>query len=222
MRAVLASIDSPSASWPRGWQKHRRIEKTSLAPASITAGTAAAGISAIRNCAKLKTRGRTLYAPNQTTKAMRIQLTDMEWVAARIIGVTRRSINRARQTIDRQMGKQDPIEIEVDGVAAEFALHRYLNRYPTDVFITTPRAGSADLDRIDIKSTRHFNGRLLATTKENNDVDVYVLAVIEPPYVELRGWTYASDLRAEENLIDLGHGVGYGMNQAHPKFRRLS
>jgi hypothetical protein len=151
-----------------------------------------------------------------------IELTQMEWLAARIIGTTRREVNRASGVIDRQLGKQDPIEIEVDGIAAEMAMHRMLNRYPVDVFDVRPRSGSADLDRVDVKSTRLPYGRLLATVKDNEDVDVYVLAVIRPPFIEMRGWAYAHELKRDENLTNLGHGPTYAMEQSHPSFRRFS
>lgn len=153
---------------------------------------------------------------------MKVLLSDMEWLACRAIGTSRGIANRALGVTDRlRSGKYAP-DIEADGVAAELALHKHFGAYPVGVFDITPRSGSSDFMNVDVKSTRHLTGKLIATLKENKDVDVYILAIIDPPYVDLCGWTYASDLRTEENIVDLGYGPTYCMDRNNERFRKLT
>jgi hypothetical protein len=44
-------------------------------------------------------------------------------------------------------------------------------------------------------------------------LDMYVLAIVEEPFVFVAGYAFKDELRKESNLIDLGHGKGYGLNQ---------
>lgn len=67
--------------------------------------------------------------------------------------------------------------------------------------------------KIDVKTTRHRNGRLLSTLKKNDDVDIYVLAIIDKNHVIFPGYALKEELFREENKIELGHGIGYGMTQ---------
>jgi hypothetical protein len=67
--------------------------------------------------------------------------------------------------------------------------------------------------RVDIKSTRHRQGRLLCTTKVNPDVDIYALAIITDQGVEFPGYATKDQLIQEKNLTDLGYGKGYALTQ---------
>ena len=67
--------------------------------------------------------------------------------------------------------------------------------------------------RIDIKSTRHKTGRLLATKKINPDIDIFVLAIIDEDKVSFVGYATAAELYDPSNLTDLGHGEGYAIEQ---------
>jgi ABC-type dipeptide/oligopeptide/nickel transport system ATPase component len=67
--------------------------------------------------------------------------------------------------------------------------------------------------RIDVKSTRYKDGRLLATLKDNPDVDLYVLAIVDGGTVTFPGYATKSQLCREENVQDLGRGSGYVMTQ---------
>ena len=82
----------------------------------------------------------------------------------------------------------------------------------------SPRSGSADAvvkdKKVDIKTTRHRSGRLLATLKANPDVDIYVLAIIDEGKVVFPGYALKSELIQDANLKDLGHGKGYAMEQS--------
>jgi hypothetical protein len=58
-----------------------------------------------------------------------------------------------------------------------------------------------------------MDGNLLATLKVNDDVDIYVLAVVQYNIVHLIGWAKKQDLIKPENIKDLGHGKGYFLSR---------
>ena len=150
---------------------------------------------------------------------MLVELTDSEYSVAVMLAIARRSAARGNGVVDMQIGKQDPYEIELDGLMAEIAFAKQFNYYPD--LTVGPRNGGEDFrlrsgKTVDIKATRHKNGRLLATLKkESSPCDLYVLAIIEPvKSVNLIGYIASDDLFKQSNLIDLGHGTGYGVTQA--------
>jgi hypothetical protein len=68
-------------------------------------------------------------------------------------------------------------------------------------------------NRYDIKSSKHQKARLLSTLKVNPDVDVYVLCIVDSTSLDFKGWAWKEDLIKPENLINLGHGEGYALDQ---------
>jgi hypothetical protein len=147
-----------------------------------------------------------------------VKLSDSELAVATMVALARRSSARGGNVHDAQVGKQDPFDIDLDGMLAEMAFAKQFNYYPE--FTVGPRSGGADFvgrlgQTIDVKATRHKNGRLLATTKKNLDpCDVYVLAIVlSNREIDLVGYANKEDLFIEKNLINLGHGTGYGMSQ---------
>ena len=149
---------------------------------------------------------------------MLVELTDSEYSVAVMLAIARRSAARGNGVVDMQIGKQDPYEIELDGLMAEIAFAKQFNYYPD--LTVGPRNGGEDFrlrdgKTVDIKATRHKNGRLLATLKkESSPCDLYVLAIVEPPRkINLVGYIDCDKLFQDKNLIDLGHGTGYGVTQ---------
>ena len=67
--------------------------------------------------------------------------------------------------------------------------------------------------RYDVKASKHKGARLLSTLKVNPDVDVYVLCVVDGNSLDFKGWAWKKDLIKDENKKDLGHGVGYALDQ---------
>lgn len=143
---------------------------------------------------------------------MRVNLTRPELFTCRMLGMMRRTAANGK-VIDKQMGKQDPWGIDMDGVIAEFCVAKALNVCP-DLTIEV-RSGGVDLIShsgltIDVKSTRDKHGNLLLTLKKINDpCDVYVLAVIDNTGCTIVGWAKQEDIFKEENIKDKGHGKGY-------------
>jgi len=120
---------------------------------------------------------------------------------------------------DRKMGNQSGHQIDEDGVIGEFAFCRHYNIF-FDLGVS-PRSGSFDCilkgKRVDIKTTRYKTGKLLATTKVNPDVDIYVLAILDGYDITFAGWVEKEELISDKNLKDLGRGLGYSLEQSELK-----
>jgi len=133
-----------------------------------------------------------------------------------MLGRMRSLIARSSGVKDAKIGDQDGAEADVLGMMAEYAFAKHFNTFP-DLGLT-PRSGSADgvykNFRYDIKSTKYKTGKLLSTTKVNNDVDIYVLAIIKDNEITFPGFAMKDDLIKQENLKDLGHGKGYSLEQS--------
>lgn len=157
---------------------------------------------------------------------MRVDLTGAELHICRILGVMRRSTAKGK-VVDRQMGKQSPWEIDMDGMIGEYCVAKAFNLCP-DLTVSV-RHGGKDLETfngrsIDVKSTQYKNGRLLCTlTKEQEPCDIYVLAIVDDSGATIAGWAKKEDIFKEENIEDLGHGEGYALSQEklNKNFERL-
>ena len=144
-----------------------------------------------------------------------------EWIAfAQYLAKKRYFNNRIEGLIDMKIGKQSTWQTDYYGICAEIAFCKLCNLFP-DAEIR-PQAGTWDCSlpeghKVDVKSTVYPNGRLLATLKKRagtSDELIYVLMIGEPPKFRFAGWAWAGELLREENIINLGHGPGYGMEQA--------
>ena len=146
----------------------------------------------------------------------RIDLTDAELHICRILGVMRRS-EAMHKVVNQQVGKDDTWTIDIDGVVAEYCVAKLLNLCP-DLTVSV-RSGGADLvsktgKTIDVKSTRHKNGRLLATQKKSDTpCDIYILVIVDDKGGDVMGWVSKEEIFIDDNLVDLGHGVGYAVQQ---------
>tara|TARA_R110000764_G_scaffold223444_1_gene312303 strand:+ start:216 stop:680 length:465 start_codon:yes stop_codon:yes gene_type:complete len=144
-----------------------------------------------------------------------VVLRDDEVALSQMIGRNRSLIARAARVKDAKIGGQDGAEADVMGFMAEYAFAKIFNVFP-DIGLS-PRSGSSDGElkgfNYDIKATSYKTGRLLCTTKNNPDVDIYVLAIVDSPKVTIIGYAKKEDLIKEENLVDLGRGKGYALTQ---------
>lgn len=144
-----------------------------------------------------------------------VELTEGELATIQILSNIRTIVARSNKVRDAKMSNINGADIDFDGMIGEYA---YCKKHNLFLDITaSPRSGSYDClhksKRVDVKSTRHQNGRLLCTLKDNDDVDVYVLAIISGNMVSFPGWIYKHELRQDKNIIDLGYGKGYGVTQ---------
>ena len=146
---------------------------------------------------------------------MIVKLEPDEVLICEQLGRMRSIIARSSGVKDAKVGTHDGSEADVMGMKAEYAFAKQFNTFP-DLGLT-PRSGSADGKlkgyAYDIKSTTYKTGRLLATKKENPDVDMYVLCVVDNSEVDIKGYTMKKDLIQPSNLKNLGHGEGYCMEQ---------
>lgn len=150
---------------------------------------------------------------------IKVNLTQAEIAVCKVLGNLRSIAARSASVKDVQMGSNNPMDIDEDGVIGEYAFCKYWNIFfdPS----ASPRSGSADctLDghRFDIKATRYKTGRLMATLKPNPDVDFYALAIIDGDDVIFPGFVSNAELRQDKNIKNLGHGDGYVMEQSELK-----
>lgn len=137
----------------------------------------------------------------------KITLTNGEMMACRLIGNMRTMSNRAFNVSDTQVGKQEAWETDEWGVAGEYAFCKMHNIF-FDCSMT-PRSGSYDCVykdwRVDVKTTILPHGQLIAQTKINRDVDVFVLAILDGNEVTFPGFCTAADFYQEENITTLGN-----------------
>ena len=125
-------------------------------------------------------------------------------------------IARGNGVRDAKMGDHDGAEADVMGMMAEYGFAKKMNVFP-DLGLT-PGSGSADGvmtsgKRYDIKASKHKTARLLSTLKVNPDVDVYVLCVVDGSTLDFKGWAWKDELIQEDNKTNLGHGLGYALEQ---------
>ena len=110
-----------------------------------------------------------------------VELTDSEIAVCRVIGNMRTIDSRATCLGDQKIGPQSGVNLDEDGVMAEYAFCKHWNIHmELDI---KPRAGTYDCllknKRIDIKSTRIKTGHLAVKLAKNEDVDIFVLAIID-------------------------------------------
>jgi hypothetical protein len=134
-----------------------------------------------------------------------------EWLAK-----NRYASNRNGGVSDKKIGPQSCEETDLEGICGEFAFCKAINLYP-DMSIS-PRKGGDDVlldgKKIDIKTTKYKSGKLLARrSKSETPSDVYVLIVGQRPDYNIVGWCSSADLIQDKNLIDLGYGKTYGLEQ---------
>jgi len=152
---------------------------------------------------------------------MIVSMTPSEASIALTLAVMRNTTARQNNVADKQMGKQNPIEIDRDGILAEMAFGKQFNLYP-DLSVY-PRKGGADLVthaglKLDIKATRYKSGRLLIhIDKPVEEVDIYVLGIVDGDTVDFVGYIKSADAIQPQNLNDLGHGSGYVIEQKNLK-----
>lgn len=146
---------------------------------------------------------------------MEITLNEMEQALARAIAEMR--IQSAADAGQRDANQSDlPSEvIDLEGAASEVAFCKLFNLYPD----TQPGAKAVDAYThlgiaIDVKSTHHPKGRLLAVRwKRPKDVELFVLMIGKFPTYRCVGFLPSADLLRNDRLVDLGRGPVYAANQ---------
>lgn len=158
-----------------------------------------------------------MTSTSDMTERTTIELDASEMAVVQMLAAMRHGMNRGQSVVNSRVGPQSDYQTDLDGLIAEFAFCRWKNVWP-DMSIA-PRSGGADCvvdgKTIDVKATRRAEGRLLAvTTKNVQQADIYVLAIVRDNSVTFAGWAFANELIKPENIINLGHGPTYALDQS--------
>ena len=103
-----------------------------------------------------------------------------------------------------------------EGFMAELAFAKYHNIYPELRLLGNGCDGVYKECRYDIKATHYANGHLVCKKKTTNDVDIYVMAVVdvETKTVDFTGFARYNQLRQEMYLHkEGGYAEAYWMPQ---------
>ncbi len=150
---------------------------------------------------------------------MIVTLNEVEQKLAKLVGAKRHQQNLTNGT--NSSAKSDP-DNDINGFAGEIAVARVINSYPD--FSIGPHRRGYDLKmrgkkgqdvRIDVKTTRHQAGYLIAKKwRKVDDCDMYVLVSGTMPRYEIQGWVWSVELINPSNISDNGYGEHYHMERS--------
>lgn len=134
----------------------------------------------------------------------KIHLSDLEVELAKMVAKERTAISRKDGVKNQKISEDDDFEIEFVGFCGELAVAKAMNVFP-DLSIRS-RSGGFDLtsaagNRVEVKTTRHNKGSLVARLKTRaSDSDHFVLVTGSPPNMVLRGHIPTKDFIKEVNI----------------------
>ena len=160
----------------------------------------------------MSTRQRIQDRPELVRNTL-IYLEDTEIKLYTDIGQARYNNNRKKSVKDTaaKRDKNDPYKFDILGVAGELALYKIIGEYPNGVMDIGIRSMERGTDKgdllidgltVDVKTTDHVNGRLLAVSNKCLGViDLFALVIkISDDYFILRGFYPCHLLIKEENF----------------------
>ena len=147
-------------------------------------------------------------------QTMIVTLNEVEQTLAKTVGSKRNQQNLTNGTNSSAVANPDN---DINGFAGEIAVARVINAYPD--FSIGPHRRGFDLKmrgndgkdvRIDVKTTRHQDGYLIAKKwRKADDCDMYVLVS-----GKMQGWVWSAELVNPSNLSDNGYGEHYHMERS--------
>ena len=157
-----------------------------------------------------------MTSPTLILNTMQISLDLHEQKIVRNIALERHQNNIDRKSRSYKMGEGDDLIINIEGTGGEFAFCKLKNIYP-DMTIDHPIPYDCyhnEFGFIDVKTTKNPNGMLLVGTWKYRAIpQYYALMVGEFPTYEFKGYFPGKEVFKDENLVDLGHGPTYGIEQ---------
>jgi hypothetical protein len=117
--------------------------------------------------------------------------------------------NAMQFNYDRQVSKQDPYEMDIDGFKGEYIVAKYLNimvdfsinqkKNPVDLYTASGKS-------IDVKSTRNNKGDVYVTEyHRKSPCDFYILVVLDDTGGDIVGWVDKDELFEFATLIQGNH-----------------
>ena len=154
---------------------------------------------------------------------MKVELNDAERRLAGFIAQSRYRNARKRGIPNLKKGPQSNEETDLEGIGAEIAACKVLNVYPDLETDCEPPTFDCLLNNglsVDVKSTQHIHGKLIAALwkKGQKSCDLYVLITGVFPIYFFAGCMSGADLMKPERITDLGRGPVYAAIQSelHP------
>lgn len=147
---------------------------------------------------------------------MLVKLSESELYVIKWLASQRSSLARQNNIGDAKIGPQSSEQIDIDGLIGEFAFSKLFNLWPDMEVGHKPLYDvKCSLGGVDVKTTRYPKGRLLASLKKQSiPANWYALMWLEDDSTaHFIGAAQASDLFQRENIINLGHGPGYALDQ---------
>ena len=149
----------------------------------------------------------------------KIILSKEEQTICENIGIQRYNINRQKGVKDKKIGKDDNYFVDINGFGGEFAFCKLFNIMP-DFLVQVTQTNKNDYDAllfncisVDVKTTDVITGRLLTPLWKMDEVDCYALMIGEIPCYTFKGFMLGEDLKKQNRLKDLGHGMNYAAEQ---------
>ena len=140
---------------------------------------------------------------------MEIELTLHEQFVVKYLAKTRQ--NKPCNKIS----SESQLDTDLHSVGSEIAFCKRFFLYP-DLDVD-PRPYDVMLPNgitVDVKQTKLERGRLLCETRKRNyPADIYFLVIGTFPKYRMVGWASKQELLQDFNLVDLGYGPSYGMEQ---------
>jgi hypothetical protein len=148
-----------------------------------------------------------------------VELNEVEQRLTKHIAKQRYLNNRDNNVTNARIGDQTDIETDRNGFGAEMAFCKLFNVFP-DLSIFTRTASEDNGDAIlhiqktvDVKTTKYPNGKLLAVTWKEHNVDLYALMIGEFPKYTFRGFMDTHELLKPSRIGSLGYGETYIASQ---------
>ena len=137
----------------------------------------------------------------------------------KVMATLRYEVSRAAKRVQKQVGKQEPWDIEQDGLGGEMAAASIFNVFPQ--FSLSPDSGwdiMLNDKKIDVNTTEHENGHLLCRLNATKFPDLYMLMIGVFPVYRCAGWATPEELCRKESIKYFGKGGAYALAQEelHP------
>jgi hypothetical protein len=125
-----------------------------------------------------------------------------------LFGSIRRK-NAMQFNYDRQVSKQNPYDMDIDGFMGEFIVAKYLNVMPD--FTINEKKNAVDLiwnnKTIDVKTTRNPRGNVYVTEyHRKSPCDLYIQVVLEDSHIgRITGWIGKETMFDVATLVEGKH-----------------